>query len=308
MSVSIDSLGGISSSTPSGIAVAQLSSTTDWSYGVRTYYYDLGFSKVSGGPFTGSGSNLVVAGALTQSQYTLDVTYGYKYSSASGWGAYGSSSSQSLKVVIGLQGNDALYGTSAGDLAFGNDGNDTIAAGAGNDTVNGNAGNDSVSGQAGDDSVRGGKGDDYVWGETGNDSVYGDFGADTVSGGAGNDVLHGGRGNDIMAGHEDDDELWGDKGDDTMGGGTGQDKFYFTWHDSESGHDVIDDFDPTYDTIALITPGESYGSKRYEEVSWRFTDSASGVIVNLDDGNTVLLKGVSKSSLASSDYAFYWQS
>jgi Ca2+-binding RTX toxin-like protein len=303
MGISIDSA-GVTAASPRGTPIATLSSTQDYDWGVRTTYYNLKFTSVSGGPFSVSGTNVLVNGNLTSSQYTVTANYSYSAAYASWYGSSGSTGSGTFRMTFGLDGNDQLIGGSTDDMIIGNGGSDTIFGGAGNDTMNANMGNDTLYGEDGDDSVRGGKDNDSVSGGAGNDSVFGDNDNDTVAGGAGDDTIRGGRGKDILYADDDNDELWGDKGDDTMYGGSGHDLFFFTHHDTESGHDVIADFDPTSDQIALIVSGSSYGTQIYDDIKWRLTDTTSGVIVNLDDGNSVLLCGVSSSQLASAENWF----
>ncbi|UIN23898.1 hypothetical protein LAZ82_12385 [Herbaspirillum frisingense] len=85
--------------------------------------------------------------------------------------------------MVGLAGNDLLYGGQLADTIDGGDGNDGLSGNGGNDTLIGGNGYDSLRGGNGNDTLIGGKDSDYLSGDAGND-VYvfnrGD-GADTIN-------------------------------------------------------------------------------------------------------------------------------
>jgi Ca2+-binding RTX toxin-like protein len=234
---------------------------------------------------------------------------------------YGSASSEN---IFGLEGNDTLWGWSGNDYVEGGDGNDrleefqsslngndTYLAGAGNDTIieangtnylrgeagddslsggsgfddmHGNMGNDTLRGNDGEDWVVGGKDNDLLFGDAAWDIVYGNMGNDTVDGGAGNDWVRGGQGDDTVMGGAGDDWLWGDKGNDTISGGAGADIFYSL---AGAAIDRITDF--------------SYASgdrlKLEGSPSRTITQVGSDVLVDMGNGDQVILVGVSLSSL-----------
>jgi Ca2+-binding RTX toxin-like protein len=127
-------------------------------------------------------------------------------------------------ILLGMGGNDTLYGGSLDDIIVGDDsvttvaGNDTIRGGAGNDALDGGLGIDTVdygdatSGVAIDlayadwQEVGGGLGIDMLAGfenlagSAYDDFLFGNADANTIRGGAGNDVLSGGGGNDVLNG------------------------------------------------------------------------------------------------------------
>jgi len=157
--------------------------------------------------------------------------------------------------------------------------------------------------------LQGGDGADYILGEGGDDHVDGGFGDDILTGGAGSDVVIGGEGNDTlyaqpipvdyMDGLEDVNVLIGGGGDDRMSGGTGYD--YFAFGDA-SGYDVITNFDPAKDTIAVITDVNGTGAQSAADLAlW---DTGWGVIVDFGAGNMVELQWQSAANLSEANFLF----
>jgi Ca2+-binding RTX toxin-like protein len=230
----------------------------------------------------------------------------------------------SNESIFGLEGNDTLWGWSGNDYVEagdGNDrlvedqihqeGNDTYLAGAGNDTIletsgsnylrgeagedslsggsgfddmHGNMGNDTLRGNDGEDWVVGGKDNDLLFGDAAWDIVYGNMGNDTVDGGAGNDWVRGGQGEDSVMGGAGDDWIWGDKGNDTITGGAGADIFHSL---AGAAIDRITDF-----SYAAGDRLKLEGSP-----SRTITQVGSDVLVDMGNGDQVILVGVSLSSL-----------
>ena len=137
-------------------------------------------------------------------------------------------------TLLGLGGNDHIFGNAQSATQGAADGGDWIDAGAGSDYVNGNAGNDTIHGGSGSDRLYGGSGDDLIVGDNdvgidpdalgfGNDHLNGNKGNDTLIGGWGDDDLHGGQGDDLLEGGEQNDVLNGDLGNDVLNGGGGVD-------------------------------------------------------------------------------------
>jgi len=79
--------------------------------------------------------------------------------------------------ILGLGGNDTIYGNGYVDIIVGGDGNDALYGMGGNDMLIGGTGNDTLIG---------GAGDDFISGESGSDVLYGGPCTDTLSGGADN--------------------------------------------------------------------------------------------------------------------------
>jgi Ca2+-binding RTX toxin-like protein len=119
-----------------------------------------------------------------------------------------------------------------------------VETGDGDDTVDG--------GSLGDTLITNG-GDDVVNGESGHDTIHAGAGEDTVTGGTGNDYLDGGTEDDVISGGDNNDTITGGMGEDTLDGGQGADTFRYVTASESAGilNDVILDFDPTVDTIAI---------------------------------------------------------
>ncbi len=195
----------------------------------------------------------------------------------------------------GSDGNDTYWGGGGDDTILenaganflrGEAGDDLMSGGSGFDDMHGNMGSDSLRGNDGDDWVVGGRDNDLLFGDAGFDVVYGNMGADTVDGGAGNDWVRGGQGDDTVMGGAGDDWLWGDKGNDTLSGGAGADLFYSL---AGAGIDRITDFNYA----------EGDRLKLEGNPARTITQSGADVIVDMGNGDQVILVAVTLSSLGS---------
>ena len=115
--------------------------------------------------------------------------------------------------------------------------------------------------------------------------------------GNGGDAFNGTTGNDIIVGSENDDILTGLGGDDTLTGGLGSDTFFFN---PEGGDDTITDFEAGIDLIDL----NAFANMGYDHVISNSTQTDDGVNIDLGNGNSVTLVGVSLDSLDAGDFAF----
>ena len=190
------------------------------------------------------------------------------------------------ETVYGQDGNDVISLLSGANYVRGDAGDDSVSGGSGFDDINGNMGNDTLRGNDGEDWVVGGKDNDLLFGDAGFDIVYGNMGNDTVDGGAGNDWVRGGQGDDTVMGGAGDDWLWGDKGNDTLSGGAGADLFYSL---AGAGIDRITDFN--------FAEGDRL--KLEGNPARTITQSGADVIVDMGNGDQVILVGVTLSSLGS---------
>jgi Ca2+-binding RTX toxin-like protein len=129
-------------------------------------------------------------------------------------------------LLMGMDGDDTLYGHVGGDKLYGGAGIDNLYGWNGNDILEGGDGNDLLVGDAGDDSLDGGLGDDHLFGEQGDDVLHGQEGSDYLEGNDGSDMLYGGAEIDNLVGGAGADTLDGGLGADNMVGGVGDDDYY----------------------------------------------------------------------------------
>lgn len=188
--------------------------------------------------------------------------------------------------VWGGEGADTITEATGSNYLRGDEGADSIAGGSGFDDINGNMGADTLHGNDGDDWVVGGRDDDVLYGDAGFDVVYGNLGNDTVSGGAGADWVRGGQGDDLVLGGPGDDLLWGDRGNDTLSGGSGADVFHSF---AGAGIDRITDFSYAEGDRLVLDGGPSR----------TISQVGNDVVVDMGNGDQVILAGVSLSSLGS---------
>ena len=186
----------------------------------------------------------------------------------------------------GGAGDDRIVDAAGSNYLRGEAGNDNIFGGSGFDDINGNMGADTLRGNDGEDWVVGGKDNDLIFGDAAFDIVYGNMGNDTVDGGAGNDWVRGGQGDDSVMAGAGDDWLWGDRGNDTISGGAGADLFYSF---AGAGIDRITDF----------SYAEGDRLKLEGSPSRTITQVGADVIVDMGNGDQVILVGVSLASLGS---------
>ena len=189
-------------------------------------------------------------------------------------------------TVYGLEGNDIISLAQGANYLRGDAGDDSVFGGSGFDDINGNMGADTPRGNDGEDWVVGGKDNDLIFGDAAFDIVYGNMGNDTVDGGAGNDWVRGGQGDDSVMSGAGDDWLWGDRGDDTISGGAGADRFY-----SFAGAGI--------GRVTAFSFAEGDRLKLEGSPSRTVTQVGADVIVDMGNGDQVILVGVSLASLGS---------
>jgi Ca2+-binding RTX toxin-like protein len=192
--------------------------------------------------------------ALDANDFILyDVSTGYLYYDADGYGLFPKFHFATLQtrpslsaedfvyataIIDGTGSNESLEGTDAADVINGLGGNDTIQGLGGNDIIDGGDGNDSLYGGNGDDTLDGGMGNDFIDGGSGTDTatylgasagIAANLVTGIVTGGAGNDTLQdienlvGSAFDDTLTGDSSANELYGNAGDDTLDGGAGAD-------------------------------------------------------------------------------------
>ncbi len=216
--------------------------------------------------------------------------------------------------IIGTVNPDLLEGTLDTDLIQGLEGDDTLIGFPGNDTLQGNSDNDSILGSRDDDFLQGGEGDDSVFGELGNDTVEGDLGNDLLFGNegddfisdiGGSDTLYGGQGNDTIFNLEGDDQLFGDRDNDilytgfglnTLTGGGGADLFVIGRELNGGLTDIITDFRPGFDLIALTEDLE------FEDLEFIQTGNNTTIIERESREELAILEATQRNTLIRSNF------
>ncbi|MCT7971026.1 Ig-like domain-containing protein [Laspinema olomoucense] len=213
------------------------------------------------------------------------------------WPALGSGAdiyngNESDNLMLGMDGNDSMYG---------NGGHDELNGGSNEDRIHGDGGNDRLFGEGGNDTVVGGISDDLVHGNDGNDFLEGQDGHDEVKGGRGNDKLEGGNGSDYLAGEWDNDKVYGDAGNDKLEGNDGDDEL--NGNDGEdllfggNGNDRLNG-----DTGNDFLKGESENDNLDGGTGNDILDGgAENDILNGGTGNDVLYSDTGNDSLSGGD-------
>ena len=217
------------------------------------------------------------------------------------------SSPEPIQVELTPVQSGDIFGTSEPDVLVGDDGDNLILAGGGDNFVNATGGDDRVFGEESTNVLNGGAGNDLLNGGVSEDALgdvlNGGEGADTLLGESGNDVLNGDSGNDLLVGGSGIDAINGGYGDDLLFGGAGNDGLFgdeghdtFAFTPGE-GADIIFDFEPGEDAIALTT-GLEYDSLQMEyNAQGNYTD------VSDETGELITtLIGVEADRLTESDF------
>jgi Ca2+-binding RTX toxin-like protein len=123
-----------------------------------------------------------------------------------------------------------------------------------------------------------GAGNDYLAGGTGHDIIYAGAGNDTVFGGPGNDTIYASAGADIVT------------------GGEGTDIFVFT-----AGNDTIADFTIAEDRVKFSSVARITD---FADLMNHISDRVDGALVEVWNGDTLLLNGVRSAELSDSDFIF----
>ena len=228
-------------------------------------------------------------------------------------------------VIIAYAGNDEIDGGEGYDTVLAGAGNDEVYGGDDDDILAGGTGNDSLYGEAGSDELNGEDGDDILEGGDGDDALSGQHGADTINGGAGNDyiegfdldisdaaaemeedapedsgnILNGGAGDDQIYGWTGNDTLTDGTGSDYLAGGEGTDAFIII---ADTGSaDSIDGFDVATETIDL---SDFPAFAEFGDLSSGISQVGSDTEIDLGDGQTLILYGVTASALDGDNFVF----
>lgn len=203
----------------------------------------------------------------------------------------------------------SLTGPEVGGVVQGTGGNDRMFGGAGDDVSYGGAGNDLMTGEDGNDILIGGDGNDTLGGNRGNDTLDGGAGDDVIYGHKGNNLLIGGDGNDYISSGDQASTLVGGAGDDTfevrmkagadhvLTGGAGADTFEFVYFDARKQGDVtITDFELGIDHITI--DGQDAVDYFFSHAGASLADTEAGARLTLEEGDTILLAGVSVAEIS----------
>lgn len=109
---------------------------------------------------------------------------------------------------------------------------------------------------------------------------------------AGNDLVVSGEGNDLLS---------GDLGNDILTGGSGADMFQLL---NNSGSDVITDFSAG-DILRIVADINGTGLDSFTALQDRFTTDNGDLTIDLGDGNTTVLTGVTDSVLNDNNVEFF---
>jgi len=270
-------LGHAADTGPGSISNASTTGMTFTQGQVVMVFSGTGFKYAMGFPYTGTITHFDVYNdgvlAYTFSDFQMTVPQAVSYWSAKDPAAAFPAIFDHADTMTGSAFADTLNGFGGNDVLKGGGGNDTLIGGAGSDRLVGGGGNDTADYSAETVAVAvtlngatyanvqiGGVNEDEIAqvenlkGGSARDQLSGDGNANKLWGNGGNDTLAGGQGND---------ELHGGLGKDTLTGGDGRDSFVFDTAPGTSNVDMITDFTPGSDRIALdhavfaaLTPGK----------------------------------------------------
>lgn len=147
-------------------------------------------------------------------------------------------------------------------------------------------------------SMAGSDANELLYGDASGNTISGGNGSDWLFGSDGNDTLQGGGGDDFLFGGFHSDDLYGGAGNDHLKGGRDADRFIY--ESGDNGDDVIEDFDPALDHLVLsATLGD--GSLTLAELLAASSETADGLLLDIGDGDSILLKGLTAADLSASN-------
>lgn len=232
----------------------------------------------------------------------------------------GANNAETLK---GGAGSDLLQGLGGNDMLYGDAGADTMEGGTGDDVYFvDNAGDVATElANQGIDEVRStitrildnnvenlillsnADGTSSAIDGTGNalaNRLIGNAAANTLSGLGGNDYLSGGAGNDTLLGGDGDDRLEGGAGNDSLVGGAGSDTFVFN---IASGTDTVSGFAGGAGAGDVLEFSKNF-FEDFSEVMTASHQVGADVVITIDDDASVVLTGVTLSTLNTDDFRF----
>ncbi|BAY07980.1 phytase [Calothrix sp. NIES-2098] len=210
-------------------------------------------------------------------------------------------------------GDDTVFAGSNSSVSTG-EGSDRIFVGsnnpAKNTTVNGGAGNDELT-------IVEANGSNNLFGEAGNDTLqviegsrqnlYGGSGDDTLISSGSNNRLYGGSGddklfsnsNDSLFGGDGDDVLFaGDRGNNRLTGGNGADSFWIVNASLPTSQNIVTDFTPGIDAIAI----GGIGVLQFSDLT--LLQQGDNTLVKIGNAELASLLGITANTLTNNDFTF----
>jgi Ca2+-binding RTX toxin-like protein len=190
-----------------------------------------------------------------------------------------------------LTGIENILGSRFGDMLIGDAGDNWLTGRLGDDLLDGGAGQDTASFAYAPAPVTADLALGIAVGE-GTDIL---IGIDNLKGSAYDDTLRGNAlGNDLIGG-AGDDRLSGGSGPDWLMGGAGADTFVF---EPGSDGDTVRDFQPGVDVIDI----RAYDLTDFDPVSSGTSYDRYGVLINLGDGDYIILNHLIPEQLEAGDF------
>jgi Ca2+-binding RTX toxin-like protein len=224
--------------------------------------------------------------------------------------SYGANTSATLSTgnntFLDLSGNgDSVTGGSGNNFVFFSGTGNTYTGGSGNDTIMANVGSTG-------DSITAGSGSDLIYSFDQNNTIVGGSGSDTVDVFANNNTVTGGSGPDtvlvvgtgnVVTGGPANDTITVIGNSNTVSGGAGSDSIAIygssdVFLDTHATYnDTIVGFGSGTNTINLTTnTGTTGDTAAYAVANQTPQNGGQDTLVTLNDGSTILLKGVTSVS------------
>ncbi len=127
------------------------------------------------------------------------------------------------------------------------------------------------------------------------DLMIGSDSGETIKTYADNDDIYAGKGNDKVYAGAGDDLIYGEEGNDWLWGNAGNDVFAFG---ANSGKDKVQDFSVKEDKLDL----SEYGFDSWKDVKTAMHSTRKGVVIELDNHNSVELIGVKTKYLSEKNF------
>lgn len=138
-------------------------------------------------------------------------------------------------------------------------------------------------------------------GDAQDNELLGGYGVDVINGGAGDDTLEGRSGNDTLSGGLGADRLDGGAGNDTLTGGDGSDVFVVGRNAGTT--DAITDFEFWRNGERIDLAAFAGDIPDFPTLRQRLSQSGADTVVDLGDGQTLVLRDTPMDSLRAEDFS-----